>query len=70
MMLGTVVCPVGGAGMPEETELTLGFAVMQPVKSHVHRFCASWLYVVVHDSKGCGVGSLHGSLGLFVAHFH
>ena len=69
MMLGPVVCPVGGDGLPEKAELTLGFAVPQPVKSHVHGFCVSWLYVVVHDSEGCGVVGLHGSLGLFVAHF-
>ncbi len=41
----------------------------QPVDSHVHGFGTSWLYVVVHDSEGCGVVGLHGSLGLFVAHF-
>ena len=69
MMLCPVVCPVGGAGAPEKTELALGFAVTQPVESHVHGFGASWLNVVVHDSEGCGVVGLHGSLGLFVAHF-
>ena len=69
MMLGPVVCPVGGAWAPEKTELALGFAVTQPVESHVHGFSASWLNVVVHDSEGCGVVGLHGSLGLFVTHF-
>ena len=69
MMLGPVVCPIGGAGAPEKLELALGFAVAQPVESHVHGFSSSWLNVVVHDSKGCGVVGLHGRLGLFVAHF-
>ena len=40
MMLGPVVGPVGGAGAPEEMELMLSFAAAQPVKSHVHGFCA------------------------------
>ena len=69
MMLCPVVCPVGGAGVPEKTELALGFAVVQPVESHVHGFSALCLNVVVHDSEGCGVVGLHGSLWLFVAHF-
>jgi len=69
MMLGSVVCSVGGAWAPEKSELALSFAVVQPVESHVHGFSASWLNVVVHVSKGSGVVGLHGSLGLFVAHF-
>ncbi len=69
MMLCPVVCPVGGARAPEKMELALGFAVAQLVESHVHGFSASWLNVVVHDSESCGVAGLHGSLGLFVAHF-
>jgi len=69
MMLGPVVCSVGGAWAPEKSELALSFAFAQPVESHVHGFSVSWLNVVVHDSEGCGVVSLHGSLGLFVAHF-
>ena len=48
--------------MPEESELVLGLAAVQPLESHVHGFCASGLYLVVYDSKG-------GSWGLFVAHF-
>jgi hypothetical protein len=70
MMFGPVVCSVGGTGAPKKTELVLGLAVSQPEKSHVHGFGLSWLYVVVHDSEGCGIVGLHGSLGLCVmAHF-
>jgi hypothetical protein len=50
-------------------ELALGLTALQPVERHVHGFGVSWLYVIVHDSKGCGIVGLHGSLGLFVAHF-
>ena len=69
MVLGPVVSSVGGTGTPEKMESVLGLATSYPVESHVHGFGASWLYVVVHDSKDCGIVGLHGSLGLFVAHF-
>ena len=69
MMLGPVVCPVGGAQAPEESELALGLAASQPVESHVHGLCVLGLYIVVYDSTGCAVVGLHGSWGLFVAHF-
>ena len=67
MMLGPVVCPVGGSWGPEKLELVLGLAASKPVESHVGGFCASGLYVVVYDSKGSAVVNLHGSRGLFVA---
>ncbi len=69
MMLGPVVGPVVGSGAPEKLELALGFAVAQPVESHVHGFSSSWLNVVVHDSKDCGVVGLYGSFWLYMAHF-
>ncbi len=69
VMLGLVVCPVGGSWVREKLELTLGLVASQPVESHVHGFFASGLYAVVYDSKGCAVVSLYGSWGLFVAHF-
>ena len=56
-------------GRFKKTKLVLGFAASKPMESHIHGFCASGLYVVVYDSKGCTVVGLHGSWGLFVAHF-
>ena len=41
---------------------------MKPVETHVHGFGASWLDVVVDNSKRSGVVFLDGGLGLFVAH--
>jgi hypothetical protein len=69
VVLGPVICPVVGDWLPKELELALGLMTLQPVESHVHGFCASGLYVVVYDSKGCAVVGLHWSWGLFVAHF-
>ena len=53
----------------KKMEMALGAVASKPVESHVHGFCVPGLYVVVCDSKGCAVVSLHGSQGLFVAHF-
>ncbi len=69
MVLGPVVCSVGGSWVPEKMELVLGFAASKPMELHIHGFCALGLYVVVYDSKGCTIIDLHGSWGLFVAHF-
>ncbi len=69
MVLGPVVCSVGVSWAPEKMELVLGFAASKPMESHIHGFCASGLYVVVHDSDSCTVVGLHGSWGLFVSHF-
>ena len=66
MMLGPVVCPVGGARAPEESELALGLAASQPVESHVHGLCVLGLYIVVYDSTGCAVVGW-GSLWLISA---
>ncbi len=69
MVIGPVVCSVGGSWAPEKLELVLGFVASKPTESHICGFCASGRYVVVHDSKCCTVVGLHGSWGLFVAHF-
>ncbi len=63
MVLGPVVCSVGGSSAPEKMELVLGFATSKPMESHIHGFCALGLYVVVHNSKGCTVVGLHESWG-------
>ena len=69
MVFGPVVGAVVGTGAPVVSELSLGVATTQPVKTHVHGFCASWLDIVVDYSKGGAVVGLDGGLGLFVAHF-
>ncbi len=69
MVFGPVVGVVVGTGAPVVSELSLGVTTMQPVKTHVHGFCALWLDVVVDYSQGGAVVSLNWGLGLFVAHF-
>ncbi len=69
MVLGPVVCSVGGSWVPEKMELVLGFAASKPMELHIHGFCALGLYVVVYDSKSCTVVGLHGSWEPFAAHF-
>ena len=64
-----VVCMIGVSGVPVEFEFLLAFAVLEPVKMHVHGFGAFWLnfcinYTLCHDIVG-----LYGSWWLFVAHF-
>jgi hypothetical protein len=61
MMFGPVVSLVCLAGMPEETELFLGFTPSEPVKSHVHCFHSLRLDVAVDDSKRGAVVSLYQS---------
>ncbi len=55
MMLGPVICPVGGACVPEESELVLGLAAVQPVESHGHCLCVAGLYFLVDNSEGYAV---------------
>ncbi len=69
MVFGPVVGAVVGTGAPVVSELSLGVATTQPVKTHVHGFCASWLDVVVDYSQGGAVVGLDRGLGLFVSHF-
>ncbi len=68
MVFGPVVGAVVGNGAPVVSELSLGVTTTQPVKTHVHGFCVSWLDVVDY-SQGGAVVSLDRGLGLFVAHF-
>jgi hypothetical protein len=38
VVLGPIVCSVGGSWVPEKTELVLGFAASKPMESHIHGF--------------------------------
>ncbi len=67
MVLGPVVGYVFGPRGPVVPESPLGVATRKPVETHVHGFGASWLDIVVDDSKRSGVVCLDGGLGLFVA---
>ncbi len=69
MVFGPVVGAVFGTRAPVVLELSLGVMTMQPVKTHVHGFCASWLDVVVDYSQSGAVVGLDRGLGLFVSHF-
>ena len=69
MVFGIVVGSVVDSGTPVVSELSLGVTTTKPVKTHVHCFGASWLDVVVDDTKRSCIVSLNGSLGLCVAHF-
>ena len=68
MMLGPIICSVVFARAPIEFELLLGFAATEPMETHVHRFGATGLDVVVDDSKCGTVVGFDWGFGLFVAH--
>ena len=68
VMLGPVIGPVVFARAPIEFELLLGFAATEPMETHVHRFGAMGLDVVVDDSKCGTVVGFDRGFRLFVAH--
>ncbi len=69
-----MLCPIIGsvvfARAPIEFELLLGFAATEPMETHVHRFGATGLDVVVDDSKCGTVVGFNWGFGLFVAHLY
>ena len=69
MMLRPIVSIVLFSRSPIKFELFLTLAVSQPVKSHVHCFCAFWLYFSVDDCICHCVVCLNWSGGLLVPHF-
>jgi hypothetical protein len=59
VVLGSVVRLVGWSRLPEKLESILGFVTLEPMELNVHGFSASELNVVVYDTKGCCVVSMH-----------
>ena len=65
-MLGPVIYVVEFFGLPVDLKLVLTFPIAQPVKMHVHGFCAFWLDLTIDDALSHGVVSLDGCGWLFV----
>ena len=59
VMLGMVVAEIFGAGSPEDSKLSLLFAVFEPVEAHVHCFGALLFDRVVGEAYGCRVVCLY-----------
>jgi len=68
-MFGEIVSPAGIARPPENMELALAFAIMEPVKLHVHSLGAFLFDHVIDDPTGSVVVSLQGCGGLRMAQF-
>ena len=60
MVLGPIVCQVGGARSPMEPELLLCHPTSEPVESHIHWFGSFGLYLVVDYPIGCSIVSFYG----------
>ena len=61
VMFGMVVAEIFGAGSPEDSKLSLLFAVFEPVETHVHCFGAFLFDCVVGEACGCRVVGLYRS---------
>ena len=68
-MFGEIIGPVGMAGLPENMELTLAFAIAEPVKAHVHSLGAFLFDCIIDDPAGSVIVSLQGCGGLRMAQF-
>ena len=68
-MLGVVIGSVGIAWAPVVLELLDTFPILEPVETHIHRFCGFWLYLVVDYAISGGVVSLDWCLWLGMAEF-
>ena len=69
MMLGMVICQVGGPGTPIYDELFLPGSALHPIEAHVDCFGALLLHRVVGETNGGGVVHLDGRGRLWMAHF-
>lgn len=70
VMLGAVVCPVGGSSGPVESKLALDHTATEPMVSHVHCLELLWNDGVVGEASGGGVVSLNWSAWLGSIYFH
>jgi len=68
MMFSPIVGSVVVSGAPVVPELALGVATTKPMESHIHRFGATWLYVVGDHAESSAVVSLDRCGGLLVSH--
>ena len=68
MMFGPIVGSVVASGVPVVPELALGVVTTKPMESHIHRFGATWLYVVGDHAESSAVVSLDRCGGLLVSH--
>jgi hypothetical protein len=69
VLFGLIIGKVLSSWSPEETELILCFLTAQPIKSHLHRFGAFWLDLVVYYSFHGQIVCLYQCAWLRVSHF-
>ena len=53
VVLGPVICQVGGARSPMKTKLFLCHSASKPVEPHIHWLGPFWLDLVVDYPIGC-----------------
>jgi hypothetical protein len=69
MMFYELICQFLVARPPIYIKLALFNSVFDPIKSHVHGFCAFLSYCAIDVSCGGGIVSFHWCGGLFVPQF-
>ena len=69
VVFGVIVRHVGGAAIPVETKLTLGFMTAKPVKSHPDHLDSSLDNGVMDKAGSCRVIGLDRRFRLFPPHF-
>ncbi len=68
-MLCKVICKVGLPLTPINAKLSLGFAVSEPVESHIHRLRALWLNFAIYHAFRRQVVGLDWCSWLRMSHF-
>ncbi len=69
VVLGVVVCHVGGAFFPVKAELALGSTASEPMEMHPDHLDPALNDCVLDESGGSGIVSLDGRWWLFPTHF-
>jgi len=69
MVLGKIICPVGGTWAPKDVELALLFAIAEPIEAHVHSLGAFLFDCAIGNPTGSVVVSLEWGGWLGVAQF-
>ena len=69
-MFSVVICSVRASWSPVDMELFLVYAILYPIKAHVHGFGLALLHLSVGESVGRGVVDLYGCGRLGMVHFH
>ena len=69
VMFGKVISLIASSWFPKDGKLTLAFAIVEPVKVHVHSFGAFLLDSIIDDPTSSVVVGLEWGSWLWVAQF-